>query len=143
MTTHMSESAIERIINMDINLLYIESQSYSRGPCDSRIEKVFWDSWNESSSKYSLTTQHKVGGFRLDFAVPLSKYGVEIDGLAYHNGQESFINDRKRQRKLESQGWRIVRFAAKEVMADPIGCILETCDIFKQWDNEAGNHVTG
>jgi very-short-patch-repair endonuclease len=63
--------------------------------------------------------------YRLDFAIPDKRFGIEVDGLAYHNGQESFIKDRKRQRQLEHDGWRIIRFAAKEVMEDAHGCIVE------------------
>lgn len=57
---------------------------------------------------------------------PDIKFGVEIDGLAYHNGQDSFMRDRARQRALEADGWRIIRFAAKEVLNDPQKCFEET-----------------
>lgn len=72
-----------------------------------------------------LVSQHPVGKYRIDFAIPELKFGIEIDGLAYHNGQDSFMKDRSRQREIESQGWRIVRFAAKEVSLDVDKCFRE------------------
>jgi len=63
--------------------------------------------------------------YRLDFALPDAERAIEIDGLAYHNGQESFIRDRNRQRDLEMEGWRVLRFAAKEVMQDAKACVRQ------------------
>ena len=78
---------------------------------------------------YPIIPQYQVGKYFLDFAMPVIKLGMEIDGLAYHNGQESFMKDRRRQREIESQGWRIVRFAAKEISLDVSGCYGEFEDI--------------
>lgn len=72
-----------------------------------------------------LVPQHPVGKYRIDFAIPELKFGIEIDGLAYHNGQDSFMKDRSRQREIESEGWRIVRFAAKEISLDVDKCFWE------------------
>ena len=45
------------------------------------------------------------------------RLAVEIDGIEFHGNQSAFMSDRKRTRFLESQGWRVMRFAAKEVLA--------------------------
>lgn len=66
------------------------------------------------------------GKYRLDISSECVRRCVEIDGLAYHNGQESFIRDRARQRALESDGWRVLRFAAKEVFDNPQQCALDS-----------------
>ena len=78
---------------------------------------------------YPIIPQYQVGKYFLDFAMPVIKLGMEIDGLAYHNGQESFMKDRRRQREIESQGWRIVRFAAKEISLDVSACYGEFANI--------------
>src|SRR5256885_4268087 len=39
---------------------------------------------------------------------------VELDGLAYHDGQESFARDRRRDRAALQAGYFTVRFAAVE-----------------------------
>lgn len=62
--------------------------------------------------------------YRVDFGQPDQKIAIEIDGLAYHNGQDSFMRDRKRQRDLELAGWRVIRFAAKEIMEDSLKCVF-------------------
>ncbi len=61
--------------------------------------------------------QFVVSRYRIDFAWPALKLAVEIDGMEFHGNQPAFIADRKRTRFLESQGWRVIRFAAKEVLS--------------------------
>jgi len=96
-------------------------------------EQEFWEVVIHTERKwgllYPIIPQYKVGKYFLDFAMPAIKLGMEIDGLAYHNGQESFMRDRKRQREIESQGWRIVRFAAKEILLNALVCYGEFEDI--------------
>jgi len=96
-------------------------------------EQEFWEVVIHQERKhgllYPIIPQYQVGKYFLDFAMPTIKLGMEIDGLAYHNGQESFMKDRRRQREIESQGWRIVRFAAKEISLDVSGCYGEFANI--------------
>lgn len=101
---------------------------------DSEVERQFWLAYvkavdcftNAGDYLNGLVPQYGVGSYRLDFAIPDIKFAIEIDGLAYHNGQDSFMRDRKRQRDLEADGWRVIRFAAKEVMNDPWQCVMES-----------------
>lgn len=89
-------------------------------------EALFWDRYVLASKHPAdLTPQHVVGRYRLDFADPGRMLAIEVDGLAYHNGQESFIKDQRRQRDLQALGWTVVRFAAKEVLDDPSACLRE------------------
>lgn len=94
---------------------------------DSPVEQQFWDAYQRATftALRGLVPQHEVPPYRLDFAIPHKQFGIEVDGLAYHNGQASFVADRKRQRALETAGWRIVRFAAKEVMQDAASCVRQ------------------
>lgn len=97
------------------------------GVADSPAETVFWDAYRKAvpSELTGLVAQYKVGRYRLDFAIPHRRMGIEIDGLQYHSSQESIIKDRRRQRELEQQGWRIVRFAAKEVFDNADECVRQ------------------
>jgi hypothetical protein len=103
---------------------------------DSEVERQFWDAYIQAvdfhtyggESLAGLLPQYKFGSYRLDFAIPDIKFAIEIDGLAYHNGQDSFMRDRKRQRDLEADGWRVIRFAAKEVMNDAWQCVMESAE---------------
>jgi very-short-patch-repair endonuclease len=94
---------------------------------DSAVEQLFWRSHQTHyyAELVGLTPQHPVGRYRLDFALPAQKIGLEIDGLAYHGGQKEFVADRQRQRDLELEGWRILRFAAQEVMVNADDCVRQ------------------
>lgn len=97
---------------------------------DSQVEVDFWTAYRALRPwpLRGLLPNQSCGAYRIDFAINRRKFGIEIDGLAYHNGQESFMRDRRRQRDLEMDGWRIVRFAAKEVMNDATGCVREAAE---------------
>jgi very-short-patch-repair endonuclease len=94
-------------------------------------EKLFWDTYHISQDHdfVELVPQYEVVGpnyrYRFDFAYPRLKVAVEIDGLAYHSGQTAIMRDHRRQRQLERDDWRFIRFAAKEVLVDPERCVRE------------------
>ncbi len=81
---------------------------------------------------YHITPQaffpnYKVDGkaIRADFYVwvpnDLSvKIIVECDGFQFHNSKASFINDRKRDRLFQLNGYRIIRYSGSEIWKDPI-----------------------
>lgn len=92
--------------------------------CESPAEKSLYRA-HLAGFGHTLTPQHRVGRYRLDFAIVDRKIGIEVDGLAYHNGQGSFMKDQQRQRDLQAQGWTVIRFAAKEVLNDPRRCLTE------------------
>jgi very-short-patch-repair endonuclease len=109
----------------------VKSGATFDGVGDSIAERKFWTACRQSGlfmltllvPQYEVKTDRYC--YRLDFALTMHKVGVEIDGMAYHSEQSTFINDRRRQRALECDGWRIVRFAAKEVLDDPDRCVRE------------------
>jgi len=95
---------------------------------ESPPEEAFWAACLELGlpELAGIVPQHEVGPLRLDFALPQRRLGIEVDGLAFHGSQESFRKDRDRQRQLEMMGWRVLRFAAAEVLQDPRGCVRST-----------------
>ena len=57
-----------------------------------------------------ITTQEKVGGFRIDMVIDfgvigLPKIAIECDGARYHSSSEAYLYDTHRQIILESQGY--------------------------------------
>jgi very-short-patch-repair endonuclease len=62
--------------------------------------------------------QHPIGPYFADFACSSKKLVIEIDGH-YHADQVDA--DARRTAVMESQGWRVVRFAANEVVENPEG----------------------
>lgn len=97
---------------------------------DSPPEEVYWATCERLhlTELAGMTPNLQVGRYRLDFGIPTSKLGIEVDGLAFHNGQKSFREDRERQRQLEIMGWRLLRFTALEVQSDPERCVRQSAE---------------
>jgi very-short-patch-repair endonuclease len=48
--------------------------------------------------------------FEIDVAFPAIKLAIEVDGFAYHSGDDRFQGDRTKQNALLASGWRVLRF---------------------------------
>lgn len=59
--------------------------------------------------------QHPIGPYCVDFACVKKRTVVELDG-GHHDHQDN--QDCERQEFLESEGWRVVRFANEDVLTD-------------------------
>jgi ATP-dependent DNA helicase RecQ len=59
--------------------------------------------------------QHPMGSYILDFYCPSAKLAIEIDGEGHLQGNQP-EHDERRDAWLESQGVRVVRYAAQDVM---------------------------
>jgi len=96
---------------------------------DSPLEIDFYLEWHHQALHlvWPLTAQHpiKEGQYRIDFAFPPLKVGIELDGYTYHSDRETFTKDRQRQREIEAQGWRIIRFSGDELRKDLMRCVQE------------------
>jgi very-short-patch-repair endonuclease len=60
-----------------------------------------------------VETQFRVGPYRLDFAIPAARIGIEADGWV-HTTRDVRAGDRERDRKLRAWGWTIVRIATDD-----------------------------
>lgn len=93
--------------------------------------------------------QQEVGRYRIDFVVSpfahfvsglhdfpddmlrkigekLTRYAIEIDGFEWHDKTpEQAERDKKRERYIQSQGYTVLRFAAREVLRDPLATASE------------------
>lgn len=112
-------SALRDMINLYSEL---RKEEIYRDNLESPIEKMFW---HEGAAYLigGLVPQVKVGKYRLDFGIPIDKIGIELDGHAYHSTKKQREGDAVRQRFLESQGWKIIRFTGTEVYRDPGKCV--------------------
>ncbi|WP_433426224.1 DUF559 domain-containing protein (plasmid) [Microtetraspora malaysiensis] len=110
---------------------------------DSPVEFAFWSEWQSSCENYpllnGLVARHAVlgGRYRLDFALPQQKIGIEVDGWLFHSDKDVFTTDRERQRRLEGAGWRIIRFSGEEVAADAAACIREAARLVASFEAHA------
>jgi len=122
-------TAWDQFIETDITFQKADRKKLELRQGQNEVELMFWDAhenYRGAQWIHDLEPQHEIiaGGkkYRLDFYSPSRQCAIEVDGLAYHNGQKSFIADRERQRTLEMTGVRVLRFAAKEVMEDAYSC---------------------
>ncbi len=58
---------------------------------------------------------YEVGSYRLDFAYPQIRLGIELDGWAFHSGRSAWERDLKRQNDLLALGWILLRFTWTDV----------------------------
>jgi very-short-patch-repair endonuclease len=61
--------------------------------------------------------QHPIGPYILDFYCHELKLAVEIDGQA-HDHPDRLAHDRRRTEWLNQQGVRVIRLAARDVLAN-------------------------
>lgn len=57
--------------------------------------------------------------YELDVALPDARIAIEVDGYAYHSGDDRFQRDRTRQNALVGAGWRVLRFTWTDLADRP------------------------
>jgi very-short-patch-repair endonuclease len=104
----------------------VRNGAWMRGKA-SPIEDEFWGMHLKLKIKSlrGLVQEYKIGPYRIDFALPDHKIGIELDGYETHSSTEDIAYDRKRQRYLERKGWHIIRFGGAEIHEHVQGCVME------------------
>lgn len=92
-------------------------------PTVSYIETRFLSFWTKLRVPFRLEQQYQIGPFFVDFAHVASRVVIELDGHAYHSTPEQIEHDQYRQRYIEAQGYRVIRFTGQEVYHMPIYCV--------------------
>lgn len=82
--------------------------------------------------------QYPAGRYFIDFADPVEKIGIEVDGEQYH---QDFKKDDARQKDLERMGWKIVRISGSEVYSND-NYLLEKLGI-RHCDNPSEDNDNG
>lgn len=68
--------------------------------------------------------------FRLDCAIPSTRIAIELDGWQWHGKHlADFKRDRERDRLLVMNGWKVMRYTAKEVMDDADACAAQVLQL--------------
>ncbi|GCE04710.1 endonuclease domain-containing protein [Dictyobacter aurantiacus] len=99
-------------------------------PKTSYVEYRFLEFWSKQGIPYQLHHQYEIPhhsgrfSYYADFAHIESRTIIEIDGAAYHTSPEQIERDQRRQEYLESLGWTVIRFTAKQVYSDPVRTVL-------------------
>jgi very-short-patch-repair endonuclease len=59
--------------------------------------------------------EERKNGKKHDVVIETKKVALECDGYEYHSTKEQQTNDSKRARKLERDGWRVIRYSGAEL----------------------------
>jgi very-short-patch-repair endonuclease len=87
-------------------------------------ERVLWRALKELPTEGThFRRQAPIGPYVVDFLCPAKRLVVELDG-GHHNVDETAEKDRIRQRWLEQEGYRVIRFWNSEI-ADELDAVLE------------------
>lgn len=119
--------------------LVTEAPAYVQLPRSaSPIEQQFWAAHQQLAlpELSGLVPQHPAGRYRIDFALPGRRIGIELDGFASHSSTKAIASDRQRQRDLERAGWRIIRFGGSEVYHDAAECVRQAAILVRSWTEE-------
>ena len=79
----------------------------------SPMEKLVWADIRFYGLRFY--PQYPAGKYYIDFADPVEKIGIEVDGQQFHQNPKK---DSARQEELERMGWKIVRIGGWEVYGD-------------------------
>jgi very-short-patch-repair endonuclease len=71
--------------------------------------------------------QFPVDGYFLDFADPVNKIAIEVDGKEFHSSKEHKEKDREREKNLMLRGWRVYRLQGRQTYKDR-DFFVELCD---------------
>ena len=80
-------------------------------------EGLLWRVLRERPEGLKFRRQHPIGGCIVDFYCPAAKLVIEIDGESHSMGDRP-ERDARRDWWLRSQGLRVLRFNAGDVMKD-------------------------
>ncbi len=80
-------------------------------------EAILWRLLKGRPVDLKFRRQHPLGAYILDFYCPSAKLAIEIDGMAHDMGDNP-QRDLRRDAWLKSQGLRVLRIPAAEVLAD-------------------------
>lgn len=83
-------------------------------------EHVLWQALRGGRLGVSFRRQVPLGPYIVDFLAPRERLIVEVDGGCH---AERVAADRRRQRWLEKQGYRVVRVAAVTVLREPAAAV--------------------
>ena len=99
------------------NRLTNSAQRLRRNPTDT--EKALWARLKGRQLGLAFTRQCPIGGHVVDFACHKAGLALEIDGGHHANSAD----DAARTRRIESHGYRLIRFWNNDVLANTDGVI--------------------
>ena len=88
---------------------------YERLKCESSIESRLYNALIRNG--YYVRTQVPCGKYQIDLALPGPGYklAIECNGKAYHSSPEQKARDRRKDRYLKRNGWKVLRFSGSMI----------------------------
>lgn len=119
------ESPIEQVFAMymaDIDLTKLEVFTAGRVMLDSFINQ---DAVTVNGRKYRVDFLITVD-YRKKQGIKTMRFVVECDGHDYHEKtKEQVAYSNRRERDLQSAGYKVVRFSGSEIYKSPSNCVME------------------
>jgi very-short-patch-repair endonuclease len=94
-------------------------------------EVTLWNFLKKSQSGRKFRRQDSIGNYITDFCCPSEKLIIELDGNG-HGEYSTIEKDEIRDKYLEDQGFRILRFENKLVFQDPEYVLNEIKNVFNK-----------
>ncbi|MCM3032819.1 endonuclease domain-containing protein [Niallia sp. MER 6] len=84
-----------------------------RDRCESPIERRLYDALVFNG--YDVSTQVHCGSYRIDIALISYRLAIECDGKQWHSSPEQKAHDRRKNRYLQKNGWKVLRFSGRQI----------------------------
>lgn len=94
------------------------------GDTESAAERLFVELCR-SERITGWTAQYRFAGWRIDFAWPVERVAVEIDGWAFHHRPDQFDRDHRKRNALVRAGWLVLAYTWHQLTGDPGTCASE------------------
>ncbi len=120
----------------DINDIFDDS------PLEDRVWAEFKSLRIRAERQWNVVLQD--GWYRLDFAIfcERGKIDVETDGVHYHTDPVRWAKDRSRDRKLQLDGWEVLRYPGQEVRESFVKyCMPEITQMINQLGGPEGKEM--
>ena len=93
-----------------------------------------------SNKIFGWVRKYRNGLYEYDFAFPILKIDVEIDGHT-HNIDSVIIKDKRRDEWSKNNGWKVIRFSANYVRKDVQVCIQQLINFLKNENYDFENEI--
>lgn len=113
----------------DSNFKIREQQNLDK--IESPIEMKFYQAMKIKTNELEPQWEVSASGhnYRLDFAIPSKMIAFELDGHEFHKTKEQRTNDTRRERNLQKEGWKVIRFTGTEIHQNLDKCISDACQL--------------
>lgn len=91
----------------------------TESPLEVKVERSLRRHGLEPPQRQYSVTCSDGSRFRIDFAWPEQKVGIEADGFRWHSDFEQWQRDARKHNLLQEMGWRVVRATDRSLRQDP------------------------